>query len=461
MKKYLLFLLLLSIQLSAQCWEKIAVGAHHAIAIKDDGTLWGWGANWHGQLARDPAEIAYVTSPVLISDDTSWKNVDCGVHHVIAVKTDGTLWAVGWNDDRQLGIGQAVEEIYQLTQVGSDNDWNSVFCGWDVSFSIKNNGTLWGWGKNQYGNLGDGTNSTRDTPVQIGTDTDWEIVASGVKHTLAIKTDGTLWAWGKSYDGALGIGGTGISEESSPVQCGTDADWKSIIVGTEFSAGLKDDGTIWVWGKSGYGELGNGDTFSAYYVPTQLGTELWTSISGRYNNVFAIKANGTLWAWGFNENGQLADGTTTNRNIPTFIESFNDPASIMPSYLFTLALKEDGTLWAWGSNMLGHYGNGTILESGEPPGATPVYIDNCATATTIDHLKQQFTFYPNPAAAHLNIVTPENTSIEQITIAGINGNTILTQTHTSQINVQQLPAGMYFIEIKTDSGSSHHKFIKE
>jgi len=196
MKKYLLFLLLLVMQLNAQCWEKIATGYRHTIAIKDDGTLWGWGANWRGQLAQNPDELEF-TSPVQISYDNNWKEIDCGVDHSIAVKTDGTLWGWGYNLHGQVGIGEDTEEIFELRQIGTDNNWKSIFCGHVNTFAIKNDGTLWGWGGNS-GCLGDGTMTEKNSPVQIGTDTDWEMIASASTHTLGIKTDGTLWAWGQA-----------------------------------------------------------------------------------------------------------------------------------------------------------------------------------------------------------------------------------------------------------------------
>ena len=243
-------------------------------------------------------------------------------------------------------------------------------------------------------------------------------------------------------------------------QSGSDSDWKEIVAGGTFSAGLKEDGSLWTWGLGGYGELGTGTNQYAD-VPTQVGSETWLTISGRYFNLFGIKTDGSLWSWGYNNYGQLGDGTTVDKDVPTPVLVDQNIVAVSPSGLFTIALDESGVLHGFGSNYDGQFGNGTTSPFGQPI-LIPESIDNCPTAATTDYLTEHFAIYPNPAVTYITIVTAENTAIEQLFISDITGKTVLAQNgNTTQIDVENLPAGMYFLEIKTGSGSSHHKFIKE
>jgi hypothetical protein len=131
------------------------------------------------------------------------------------VKSDGTLWAWGENDHGQLGDGTTSERHYPV-QIGSDHKWVSVEAGFDHSLAMKSDGTLWAWGWNLYGSVGDGTTSERDSPVQIGSDNKWLSVSGGGFHSLALKSDGAVWAWGWNNYGQIGDGTT--SERHSPIQ---------------------------------------------------------------------------------------------------------------------------------------------------------------------------------------------------------------------------------------------------
>jgi len=225
-----------------------------------------------------------------------------------------------------------------------------VTAGHVHNVAIATDGTLWTWGYNGRGQLGDGTITQRNRPVQICTDTDWVLVAAGGSSNLAIRADGTLWGWGANGSGQLGDGT--ITDRRRPVQIGTDTDWINVFVGGGVAFATKSDGSLWVWGSNYrgflhyiiYGEY-NYPTISwdrnvHIFTPTQFGEDTdWVSVSISTHHVMAIKTDGTLWEWGVQSS---RSGTPEQKGTDT------DWISVSTSPLVSMAIKEDGTLWAWG-----------------------------------------------------------------------------------------------------------------
>lgn len=227
--------------------------------------------------------------------------------------------------------------------------------------------TLWAWGKNAKGELGDNTITERNSPVQIGTLTNWSTVENGgslndINHTLAVKQDGTLWAWGSNTDFSANPGGQlgdgTVTNRSSPVQIGTLTNWSAAIGGYQHSIAAKTDGTLWAWGiASKFGALGDMTTANKS-SPVQIGTLTnWSSVIGAaYNSSFAIKTDHTIWAWGYNRQGQ--GGVTANaasslvgNSSPIQIGTLTNWSNlhIVANSNRMGAVKTDGTVWHWGT----------------------------------------------------------------------------------------------------------------
>lgn len=306
------------IQIGNDTWKFIA-GNYTVLGIKNDDTLWGWGEN--ANFAIGDGTNTDRSSPVQIGSD-AWKKISTSVTHSIGIKNNNTLWAWGGNANGRTGLGISgggIEPYFTTTptQIGSDF-WSDVSVG-TQSVAIKSDGTLWAWGPNNIGQVGDGTNTERTIPVQISSDT-WLKISCGTFHTLAIKSDGTLWAWGLNDYGQLGDGTN--TNKNSPVQIGSDT-WTAIAGGDKYSLGIKSDGTLWAWGLNEtfdvpMGVLGDGTNINRD-TPVQIGGDTWISIIAGDQSSVGIKSDGTLWSWGWNEYGQLGDGTTTDRNSPVQI----------------------------------------------------------------------------------------------------------------------------------------------
>ena len=219
--------------------------------------LWTWGSNANGQLGT--GDTSSYSSPVTtIAGGTNWKQVEGDRNHTAAIKTDGTLWTWGSNSSGQLGDGTTSSRLSPATTAGGGTNWKQIACGHAHTAAIKTDGTLWACGYNGSGQLGDGTIANKSSPVTTsGGGTNWKQVAGGLYQTVAIKTDGTLWAWGSNNNGQLGDGTT-VSKRSPITTAGGGTNWKQVAGGTYHTAAIKTDGTLWTWGSNSSGQLGDG-----------------------------------------------------------------------------------------------------------------------------------------------------------------------------------------------------------
>ena len=262
-------------------WSTVTVGGLSAFAIKTDGTLWGWGYN-SGNLINNSG--FNVSSPIQIGSETNWSKVSTNGFSVAAIKKNGSLWLWGQNDIGQLGDNTVIHRSSPV-QVITGGTWTSVACASGSFAGIKTDNTLWTWGYNYPGGtLGDGTGINRSSPVQIVTGGTWLSVSCGSSSFNAIKSDNTLWTWGANSYGSLGnnIGGI-YNYLSSPVQITGGGLWsKSVMAGIN-GAGIKTDGTLWTWGVNTFGQVGdNTKIHRSSPVQTTIQDNLWYDLSAVY-----------------------------------------------------------------------------------------------------------------------------------------------------------------------------------
>ena len=282
-------------------------------------------------------------------------------------------------NDQQGTLGQNdLTQRSSPVQVGTNDVWSSVSQFQYSVASIKADGTLWGWGRNQSGQLGQnessGSPSKFSSPVQIGGNTNWsklnQTKSNNTTTFLSIKTDGTLWSWGQNDKGMMGINIAEGTEYSSPTQVGTDTTWDQISASGNTAVSIKTDGTLWVWGQNGnYGPFGNNNRGQEFSSPVQIGTNTnweYVEMSG-YNGLgwHGIKTDGTLWGTGYNYYGTIGNNTAYWNSGGN--NGYSSPVQIpgttwsktSSSVNATFGVKTDGTLWAWGDNEFGELGMNT------------------------------------------------------------------------------------------------------
>ncbi len=279
--------------------------------------------------------------------------IAAGIAHTVALKPDGSLWTWGQNWYGQLGDSSTIDS---LVPIQIDTGYAAIAARDNHTVALKQDGSLWTWGRNWYGQLGDGTTTDSHVPKHI--DTGYTAIAAGAKHIVALKSDGSLWAWGGNGSGQLGDGTT--TDSHVPKQI--DMNYTAIAAGYYHTVALKSDGSLWAWGSNAKGGLGDGTTTRSL-VPKQIGTG-YTAVAAGVSLTVALKSDGSLWAWGFNVKGQLGDGTTNDSLIPKQIDT--GYMAIAAGAWYTIAIKHDGSLWTWGSNEYGQLGDGTTIDSHVP-----------------------------------------------------------------------------------------------
>lgn len=337
-------------------YSKIAAGGRTTYAIDSAGTLWAWGSSpFGGGRELTPKAVAQQVAAISAGDS-----------HLLLQKLDGTLYAVGANDQGQLGIDD--DTVYQAdAPIKLSSQLLSFAAGGNQALLITPAGSVVIWGDNTEGQLAQGLDARISTPIVLGNNVKQLALGSSVAYV--VRPDGNLWGWGTNYDGRLGDGTQ--RDRVVPQLIGTG--FASASTGNTQSFGIKADGSLWAWGSNDFGQLGLGDTVNRN-VPTKVG-DGYAAVSAGAEHTLALKLDGSLWTWGRNRFGQLGNGLFETRfgqqANPLPIKIGDGYVAIKAGYHHCLALKADGSLWAWGWNDYGQVGDGT-----QESRATPINVAN-------------------------------------------------------------------------------------
>lgn len=362
--------------------KSLSAGRYHSCAVAQNGSLWCWGADVNWQQALD----GKVAIPKQIGTSTSWATVSAagtgsyeygldpdstanGVH-ACAIRQDGTLWCWGGNGSGQLGDGTTIDKI-SPTRVPVDGRWKSVDSSGFHTCAVREEGTLWCWGRNWSFELGDGTNLDRRSPIQVGTSADWVEVSTGgygegtSGFTCAVNESGALWCWGDNRKSQLGSG-RGYAQKS-PVQVNPSTIWRSVEVGGAHGCAIAQDGSTWCWG----GFAGSRPTLLQQSAVVK--NESWSVLSSGLSTSCGVRQDGTLWC---------RDGTLARQ-----VEHDTDWAAVTVGTVHQCGLRKDGSAWCWGSNYYGQLGNGSspqkvvpslVMDSNGWSSVTAGYSHACA-----------------------------------------------------------------------------------
>ncbi|MBI2279657.1 MAG: T9SS type A sorting domain-containing protein [Bacteroidetes bacterium] len=360
--------------------QGIAGGGAHSITVCSDGTVRTCGLNeFNGQLGDGTWLDQWTPVPVASLGNTIIA-VAGGDAHSLFLKSNGTVWACGWNGNGQLGDGTTTDRPTPVQVASLGSTVIAIAAGGQHSLFLKSDGTVWACGRNSFGQLGDGTTTQRTTPVLIGNTV--TAIAAGYYHSLFLASNGTAWSTGYNALGQLGDGTT--TNKLNPVQVASLGNTVTAIAGGWYhSLFLKSNGTAWSTGYNWFGQLGDGTTTDkSTPIQVSIGNTVTAIAGGGRDHSLFLKNDGTAWACGDGQYGKLGDGTTTTRTTPVQVASLgNTVTTIAAGYYHSLFLKGNGTAWACGYNFYGELGDGTNTDRW-----TPVQMNTCVTPLPIELL---------------------------------------------------------------------------
>jgi alpha-tubulin suppressor-like RCC1 family protein len=337
--------------------QDIVAASGFSLVLMNDGTVKAWGRNDFGQLGDGTTTIRFDARGV--TGLTFIKAIAARGNHALALRSDGTVWTWGYNSNGQVGDNSTV---LRTTPAQVLTGVKAIAAGSHHSLALKSDGSIWAWGNNEDGELGDGTMQQRLVPTRVAVTGAFVAIAAGDNHSLAIKSDGTVWAWGSNYFSQLGNFkhqsdyGYYISEPR-PVKVWDIDKATQIGAGDNFSIALRNDGTVWAWGRK-IGELQNGGV-TLIYTATKLGGLNAVKIAAGRDHCLALTSSGQVVAWGQNASGQLGDGTTTRHTSPVAVIGIPGTTALSAGNKYSLVLSGDQSdVLAWGSNKDGQNGRG-------------------------------------------------------------------------------------------------------
>ena len=340
----------------------VAAGTYHACAVTTDGAISCWGHNFFGQLGD--GTTAQRLEPVGASGLGSGVTAGAaGEYHTCAIAGGGAVWCWGVNAHGQLGNGTTTGAITPVAVTGLGSGVTALAAGAYHTCAVTSGGAAVCWGDNSSGQLGDGTTTTRSTPVPVsGLGSGVVAVAAGRAHTCAVTSGGALWCWGAGSFGQLGDG-TSTSRSAPVAVTGLGSGVVAVAGGWGHSCAVTGAGGAWCWGANFAGQLGDGTTTTrpTPVAVSGLGSGV-VSVAAGEGHTCAATSTGALACWGGNAFGQLGDGTTTMRRVPVVVPGLaNGVVAVDSRSQSTCAVMTDGTVLCWGRNYYGELGDGTTM----------------------------------------------------------------------------------------------------
>ncbi len=338
----------------------------------DQSPVWGFGSAGSGRLGPEGSDCPSTgcPTPVQVTGLSDIIAVAAGTSSSVALSADGTVWTWGSDANGQLGDGPELVDSATPVQVSGLTDITAIASGGNHVAALAADRTVWRWGHLAQ------TTSVTPVPEQVNGLPPIVAVASGGNHTLAVDAGGTVWAWGYNSSGQLGNNKT--TNSASPVQVSSLGNVVDIAAGSNHSLAIRNDGTAWAWGYNSFGQLGNGQTVDKKRPVQVSGLSSAVDITaGSYHSI-ALLSDGSLWSWGGNWAGQLGDGTTDQRNVPVMIPTPEPFAEVLGGGDHSMARDASGALYGWGRNTSGELGTGDFEGR-----SAPVATASSLTAVTL------------------------------------------------------------------------------
>jgi alpha-tubulin suppressor-like RCC1 family protein len=346
---------------SFEDWSSVSAGENFTCGIRHGGKLYCWGNDFYGQVGDGGTNEESITTPRRIGDFEDWASIAAGGFHACGVRKNGKLYCWGRDDNGQVGDAGPDANVSAPKRIGDFEDWTSVGGGLGHTCGIRHGGKLYCWGRDNKGQVGDaGDNTNISSPKRIGDFEDWARVDGGNSHTCGVRENGKLYCWGDDTYGQLGTPTLALA----PYRIGDFQDWSSVSAGADTTCGIRHGGKLYCWGDNAFGQVGIGEPEPGHPipVPNRVGSfEDWATSSTGDSHNCGVRKNGKLYCWGYDGEGQVGDGFSDSfAYFPRRIGDFEDWAKISAGGSHSCGVRSNGKLYCWGDDTFGQIGDGGV-----------------------------------------------------------------------------------------------------